>query len=600
LILALFSLTLPLRWSKAYGLTAQADKLRIREESLGDVELTDRAFRLVLTGSRGFAVCALWYYAQDLQQRHEWNEVELLVRSVIKLQPHFETPWLFQSWNLAYNVSVECDRVKDKYFYISRGIGLLAEGDRINRDNPNIRFFVGNYTQMKMGISDENNTLRSLYQMSCIDPRERDPARFRRIVDGRNVIDLDQFEDFCRHHPFLVRRLHDTLRCKTPDDVIDFLAANQKIPSRYEDRPQSDDSDQAIPYKPVAERWPVLPPAQAFDKNELTYDSDLGDDFDNYAAARAWYGYAQDPLEAGRRAPRFMMQIIFENYPARAQSYVGERLEQEGWFDTDGWEIKNWIPKEAANPRGLKRAVRVGTERQWAHEAWKKAYEMYEDYGKSKGLYKTPEEEKNLSDTERGEWESRCTVTNFPHHYHKARVEMEPRTVTARKQFFKADELRKSGDRELALAVYERPDAFAAWKKVLLDNAMFRSDLDVQEETYVMQRKYISLVKDKRAAIVRGMLQVQDLLTLGAIDAPGPRLWASAYWIPILKTPLHGPFDDVAPDGSPLITERAIAAALEHYNLSRDPDRPVPPIDKSKLPPLMKPVPTGKIVAIPP
>ena len=93
--------------------------------------------RLLLTGSRGVAVTFLWYNAMDKQKRHEWNELELLIQSITKLQPYFITPWLFQSWNLAFNVSVECDQPKDKYVYVVRGLALLAEGERRNRGSSN-------------------------------------------------------------------------------------------------------------------------------------------------------------------------------------------------------------------------------------------------------------------------------------------------------------------------------------------------------------------------------------------------------------------------------------------------------------------------------
>ena len=103
-------------------------------------DLSGAVVRLGLTGSRGLATCVLWTNAIDKQKKNQWNELEVLVRSLTKLQPHFITPWLFQSWNLAYNVSVESDRVSDKYFYITRGIDLLAEGERQNRDNPDLRW----------------------------------------------------------------------------------------------------------------------------------------------------------------------------------------------------------------------------------------------------------------------------------------------------------------------------------------------------------------------------------------------------------------------------------------------------------------------------
>ena len=95
------------------------------------------------------------------------------------MQPHFNTPWLFQAWNLAYNVSNKTDQPSDKYFWVSRGIQLLADGERQNRDNPDLRFELGTTYQHKICQSDETNYHRSLFQLSLIPPNERDPARFR-------------------------------------------------------------------------------------------------------------------------------------------------------------------------------------------------------------------------------------------------------------------------------------------------------------------------------------------------------------------------------------------------------------------------------------
>src|SRR5207237_2619359 len=141
-------------------------------------------------------------------------------------------PWLFQSWNLAYNVSAESDRVRDKYFYISRGIQLIAEGERRNSNSSELRSMCGFYYRDKFGVSDEANTLQCLLQLSCMEPSERDPQRFRR--SGRQL-DLDRFQTFCENHPQLVRRLREILMHGTPESVVDFLADHQKLPSRYED-----------------------------------------------------------------------------------------------------------------------------------------------------------------------------------------------------------------------------------------------------------------------------------------------------------------------------------------------------------------------------
>src|SRR5262249_10262566 len=139
--------------------------------------------RLGLTGSRGLVLTVLCHAADKMKQKHEWNQLELLTRTITKLQPYFVTPWLFQSWNLTYNVSVELDEPRDKYFYISRGIELLSEGERLNKDNPDLRFWIGFYYQNKFGVADEAATFRSLFQLSCIDPKERDPNDLKLIME---------------------------------------------------------------------------------------------------------------------------------------------------------------------------------------------------------------------------------------------------------------------------------------------------------------------------------------------------------------------------------------------------------------------------------
>src|SRR5712671_2550141 len=91
----------PFKDKGKWTIQGQSDRLDLNELSQGDVELTGSAIRLLLTGSRGVAICGLWISAGEKQKRHEWNEMDLTVRSITKLQPHFIVPWLFQSWNLS-------------------------------------------------------------------------------------------------------------------------------------------------------------------------------------------------------------------------------------------------------------------------------------------------------------------------------------------------------------------------------------------------------------------------------------------------------------------------------------------------------------------
>jgi hypothetical protein len=416
-----------------YSVDQQAIELGVREQSRGEVDLSGALLRRVLTGSRGLATAMLWLDAQEKQKRNEWNLLEQHVLLVAKLQPHFVTPWLFQSWNLSYNVSVEADRVADKYFYITRGIQLLARGERQNRNDPDMRWYIGFYTQHKVGQSDETNTLRSLFQLSCIPPNERDPARFW-LPGGRRQVNMEAFTEFCKEHPQLIRRLKEGMRrenkqdqerqfsCQTPDAVVRFLADNLHVPCVYQRiEPAAVGAwqrDTNLDKKNLEEdRFPVLPPAardpnkdprsRPLDEEALTAETKLRDEDDSHQVARSWFSYALEPIpdpddklpgitkpaedRTKWRRNRYMTTVIFRSYPAQAQRMTCERLGDEGWYDESGWEIPDWF-----SAQGAAGSLTVGTGRKWSQDAWAKAYRLWNKHGEDNHLVVSPEREANL------------------------------------------------------------------------------------------------------------------------------------------------------------------------------------------------------------
>ncbi len=587
-IVVLFSASIVLRQVGDLSLDQRAQALEIREEDKGEVELTGSAIRLSLVGFRGFAVCYLWSTAADKQMKNRWNELELIIRSIMKLQPHYITPWLFQSWNLAYNVSVESDRIADKYFYITRGIELLAEGERQNKNNPDLRYNLGWYNQHKIGLSDEANTFRCLYQMSCIDPLERDKERLQAQSNGR----MANFEQFCRDHPMLVRRLRDALTKVSSTDVIDFLDDNKDIPSRFEDKPiRSASEQQRSPLKDPDKQFPLLPPLEADDQGDRADPS--RPDFDNYQVARDWYRYAVQPLppstkELGPgvapfdatkyRLPRSMLSILFRGYPSRAQSYVAENLEREGWFGEEGWKITGeWFADDKFQDG--KDAI-VG-ERDWAVPAWTRAHEMWKAHGERNGLHLEKEDRKSLEDLAekyrkrfnlqigdppvglppelRGTdieealraysrlwWYERYRgLTNFPHFYAVSLVESNRETVDVRKSFFLADQLHT--DRRRALPLYV--DAFQRWKKILLAHPEFRRDVSVQEDTYEIELKYLNLAGQWLGPSLKQLYVETDYLTQALFRPPGVVLWVPSYQLAQrVPPPVVSPLEMLTPE----------------------------------------------------
>jgi hypothetical protein len=421
---------------RIYVVEAKAADLALREQSVGEVELGGSALQLSLTGLRGFVVCYLWYNAQDAQAKNRWNELDLYVRSLTRLQPHFISPWLFQSWNLSYNVSVEADQARDKYFYVFRGVQLLEEGERRNHCQPDMRYSIGFYQQHKVMQSDETNYHRCLYQMSCIPPPERDIDVLmpKDPNTDRRSLDLAAFQKFCVAHPQLVRRLQYKLRCNKPEDVVRFLDENKKIPSIYVDEPDiagPEWQQGRYPLKPIMDRYPALPPpleirqqevapaTGIYDPNEISYLSPLEDDIDAYVVGRAWYGYAQEALpppsttlpgEPGpitdrlRQRKSKMTVNLFRNHPPRAQSNHCERLQDEGWFAPDpagrnddekrsGWLITDWFPR---NRFADGSEARVGAGIDWAGTSWDKAHKMWEKRGKDSLMLPDPQELEEL------------------------------------------------------------------------------------------------------------------------------------------------------------------------------------------------------------
>jgi hypothetical protein len=518
LIIALFTVSLVHRKTV---INARADELLLRDLGRGKADLTDAALRLTLSGARGIAVTSLWLSAMDKQKRHEWNELEVLVDSLTRLQPRFTSPWLFQSWNLAFNVAVECDRPHDKYYYVTRGISLLARGEEKNDPgmarppqpwpaNPEMRYSVGFYHQLKIGQSDEAKTMRCLFDLSCIPPSQRNPDQFRKIVNGRPVVDLAKFREFCENHPRLVRRLRERLKdFDNPEAIVEFLADNKDIPGRIEDRTKLDDDNRL-------DEFPPLPPQTV--KAQWPYPDwhaeNLGDDnedFDVYICMRAWYTYAQIPLppenpepsvddekyrfeRLKHRLPR-MTTVIFRGYPARAEEYFAYNMQQDGWFNESGWVITDWF--KDLQPKNPDLRVGDGRKKYSSAAAWNRAYDMYEKYGRNNGLlwdkkqreqYEKEAKEQPGSAAEKRVQANQAArqLTNYDDFIFKTRVERTPEAIAARLAIYETE--RDQSDPNLANVYYEK--VLPQWLDLLLRYPEFRQISEIQEESFELEAKY--------------------------------------------------------------------------------------------------------------
>jgi len=51
---------------------------------------------------------------------------------ISKLEPHCDTVWIMQAWNMAFNISVKCKDFNERWRWVQRGLQLLHEGIKYN------------------------------------------------------------------------------------------------------------------------------------------------------------------------------------------------------------------------------------------------------------------------------------------------------------------------------------------------------------------------------------------------------------------------------------------------------------------------------------
>lgn len=109
---------------------------------------------VALGGFRGIISNFLWIRANDMQQDEHFFEAAQLADWITKLEPTFTQVWLFQGWNMAYNISVKFKDFPDRWRWVENGIELLRDnGLRYNQDSLLIYRELAWFFQHKMGAN---------------------------------------------------------------------------------------------------------------------------------------------------------------------------------------------------------------------------------------------------------------------------------------------------------------------------------------------------------------------------------------------------------------------------------------------------------------
>lgn len=106
----------------------------------------------LLGGFRGIIVDMLWLRAIELQQEGKFFELVQLHDWICKMEPRLTQIWIYNAWNLAYNVSVECPTPEERWNWVRAGIRLLRDqGIQYNRKAPKLYKELGWIYYHKLG-----------------------------------------------------------------------------------------------------------------------------------------------------------------------------------------------------------------------------------------------------------------------------------------------------------------------------------------------------------------------------------------------------------------------------------------------------------------
>lgn len=98
---------------------------------------------LLFGGFRGIAVDFLWARAIARHEEKKYYELLAINNLISKLQPNFPAVWIFQAWNMAYNIAHEWDSPQNKWKWVHTGLNFAKKGAIKNPNSGDLFFELG-------------------------------------------------------------------------------------------------------------------------------------------------------------------------------------------------------------------------------------------------------------------------------------------------------------------------------------------------------------------------------------------------------------------------------------------------------------------------
>ena len=97
----------------------------------------------LIGGFRALAVDYLWVKMLRLEADKQYHEIPSTADLITRLEPNYPAVWIFNAWNLAYNIAIEWKARNDRWHWIRQGIETIEKGLRKNPGNVELEFYLG-------------------------------------------------------------------------------------------------------------------------------------------------------------------------------------------------------------------------------------------------------------------------------------------------------------------------------------------------------------------------------------------------------------------------------------------------------------------------
>ncbi len=108
-------------------LNSYRESMELTSANLSVQANPDLLTNVLLSVGRALAVDYLWIGLQKMQEEGRYFDAMQRAEWICQLQPHFPSVWVFQSWNMSYNISVAMTTGPDRWRWVRNGFELLRD-----------------------------------------------------------------------------------------------------------------------------------------------------------------------------------------------------------------------------------------------------------------------------------------------------------------------------------------------------------------------------------------------------------------------------------------------------------------------------------------